>query len=97
MDKKFTWCRDKFRDYRDALAHPFLSDGYINLDDFETQSELSAYANLAERMALSILEEELKLWAEYSDDPLIISATLSYLFKDIEYSRSPAINDARIT
>jgi len=79
LDKKFTWCRDHLRTYRDAIAHPFLSDGYINLDDINTQSELSAYANLAERMALNILEEELKLWVKYSNDPLTISAALSYL------------------
>lgn len=84
LDKKFTRCRDKLRDYRDAVAHPFLTDGYINLDDIGTQSELSAYANLVERMALSILEEELRLWIEYSNDPLIISAALSYLSESIK-------------
>ena len=80
IGKRATWCRDKLRDWRDAVAHPFLNGNvYIDLDKAERQAELAAYANLVERLSISILEEEFRLWAQLSDDPDFVAAVRSYV------------------
>ena len=49
-------------DARRFLAHPFSSEGvFVSLDDPQTLQALSDLANLAERMAIEILAEEIRL------------------------------------
>jgi|TARA_B100002003_G_C14007783_1_gene486299 hypothetical protein len=83
LGKKFTWCKEQLKDFRDALAHPFIKrKGYVDLDSLDTQTKLSAFANLLERIALSVLREEFTLWGELSDDPKYASMVQSYLGTD---------------
>lgn len=79
VGRKFTWCKEQLIEFRDALAHPFLREGYIDIDNINTQAQLSAYANLLERVAIVILEEEFKLWSEISDDANFKAVAQSYL------------------
>lgn len=80
LGKKFTWCREQLTEFRNALAHPFLKKkGYIDLDNLCIQSQLSAYANLLERIALTVLNEEFELWGKLSDDPNYTMMSQSYL------------------
>jgi methylamine utilization protein MauJ len=62
LGKKFTWCIDRMNEARKFVAHPFDEQGqFLSLDDPMTQAALSQAANMAERMAIEILVEELKL------------------------------------
>jgi hypothetical protein len=62
IGRKFTRVFDEMRGARDFLAHPFLqSRGFVNLDDPRTLGSLSDVANVAERMALVVLAEEIRL------------------------------------
>jgi methylamine utilization protein MauJ len=83
IDQKFTWCKKELLEFRDAIAHPFLDrkepEKYIDLDSISTQAQLSAYANLLERIALAILREEFILWGKLSDDPHYAAMARSYL------------------
>lgn len=80
IGKKFTWCKEHLRGLRDALAHPFLDEkGYLDLDSLTVQLHLSAYANLLERIAIKVLEEEFLLWGRLSDDPNYEVAARSYV------------------
>jgi len=77
LGKKFTWCIDRMNEPRKFMAHPFDEQGqFLSLDDPLTQAALSQAANMAERMAIEILVEEIKLlrslapWDEIGDrDP----------------------------
>jgi hypothetical protein len=62
LGRKFTWCIDRFNEPRKFLAHPFDEQGqFLSLDDPTTQAALAQAANMAERMAIEILVEEIKL------------------------------------
>jgi Methylamine utilization protein MauJ len=62
LGKKFTWCIDRLYEPRNFVAHPFDEQGrFLSLDDPMTQAALSQAANMAERMAIEILVEELRL------------------------------------
>ncbi len=62
----------KLSDLRNMIAHPFLNNrepsGFIVLDSFESIKKLEAMANLIERIATEILEQELSIWAEERPD-----------------------------
>jgi hypothetical protein len=80
LGKKFTWCKNELLEFRNAIAHPFLkNEKYIELDTFAIQAGLSAYANLLERVALKILNEEFMLWDKLSTDPIDTSVIKSYV------------------
>ena len=79
MGKRATWCRDQLRDWRDAIAHPFLKGSmYIDLDTVEHQAKLGAFANLVERLSISILEDEFRLWGGLSGNPDYAMAARAY-------------------
>jgi hypothetical protein len=81
IGKKFTWCKEHLRPLRDAVAHPFLDGkGYLDFDNLTVQSHLSAYANLVERIAVKVLEEEFVLWGQLSDNPGYEVAAKSYIY-----------------
>jgi hypothetical protein len=62
LGKKFTWCIDRLYEARKFIAHPFDEQGrFLSLDDPMTQAALSQAANMAERMAIEVLVEELRL------------------------------------
>jgi len=80
LNKKFTWCKSHLIELRNAIAHPFLKNkSYIDLDNLETQACISAYANLLERIAINILNEEYFIWGQLSEDPKFEQAVESYL------------------
>jgi len=80
IGKRIHWCRDQLRKWRDVLAHPFLQgDTYIDLDCVEHQATLAAYADLVERLAALVLEDEFRLWAELSGRPDLVQASASYV------------------
>ena len=80
INKKFTWCKNYLIDLRNAIAHPFLKNrSYIDLDSLEIQACISAYANLLERIAINILNEEFYIWGQLNDDPKFEQAVKSYL------------------
>jgi hypothetical protein len=62
LGKKFTWCIDRMNEPRKFVAHPFDEEGkFLSLDDPTTQAALSQAANMAERMAIEILVEEINV------------------------------------
>jgi Methylamine utilization protein MauJ len=62
IGKKFTWCFDQMNEGRKFLAHPFDAKGtFVSLDDPATIAALSDVANLAERMVIEILVEEIRV------------------------------------
>jgi hypothetical protein len=62
IGKKFGWCFEKMNDARRFLAHPFSSEGeFVSLDSPETIQALSDTANIAERMAIEILVDEIRV------------------------------------
>ena len=83
IGKKATWCRYRLHRVRLAVAHPFL-DGhqYIDLDTTEHQAVLAAYANLLERLAIAILDDEFRLWGEFVDEPGYAEMSKSYRGED---------------
>jgi hypothetical protein len=70
LGKKFTWCIDRFNEPRKFMAHPFDKEGqFLSLDDPMTQAALSQAANMAERMVIEILVEEIKLLRSLAPTP----------------------------
>jgi hypothetical protein len=68
IGKKFTSLIDAMDDARDFLAHPFRHSGeFVSFDDPATLAQLSDIANIAERMAIEVLVEEIKLVASIDD------------------------------
>ena len=62
LGKKFGWCFEQMNDARRYLAHPFDSHGeFVSLDSPKTLQALSDCANLAERMAVEILVDEIRV------------------------------------
>jgi Methylamine utilization protein MauJ len=62
LGKKFGWCFEQMNDARKFLAHPFDSDGvFVSLDDPSTLQAISDAANIAERMVIEILVEEIRI------------------------------------
>lgn len=62
LNRKYEWCKNQFNDFRVLIAHPFRKDSrFANMDSPVVQTFVSALANLAERMAVQILEDELQL------------------------------------
>jgi hypothetical protein len=78
--KKYTRIRDDLRNYRNSVAHPFISDTFIDLDTLEVQAELAAISNMLERMAIEILEEEIGLLSKVSSDNIYKQIADSYTF-----------------
>lgn len=62
VGKKFGWCFEQMNEARKFLAHPFDSDGvFVSLDDPSTLQAISDLANIAERMVIEILVEEIRM------------------------------------
>lgn len=80
VGKKYTRIRDELKGYRNAIAHPFISDAFIDLDTFEVQAELAAISNMLERMAVEILEEEIGLLSKVSPDNIYKQLAESYTY-----------------
>ena len=80
VGKKYTRIRDELNDYRDAVAHPFIEDAFIDLDTLEVQAELAAISNMLERMAVEISEEEISLLSKVSPDNIYKQIAESYTF-----------------
>ena len=79
-----TWCRDRLHKLRHAVAHPFLEgEQYIDLDSAEGQAQLAATADLLERLAVAILDEEFRLWGELSQTPGYSAMSKSYRGEDV--------------
>lgn len=77
IDMKYTRVRDELRSFRHLIAHPFIDDSYYDIDTYEAQAELVALSNMLERMAISILEEEIEILAKLGEngkfDPVLRS------------------------
>ena len=80
VGNKYTRIRDDLKDYRNAIAHPFISDTFIDLDTIEVQAELAAISNMLERMAIEILEEEIGLLSKVSPDNIYKQLAESYIY-----------------
>lgn len=80
VGKKYTRIRDELKDYRNSIAHPFISDAFTDLDTLEVQAELAAIANMLERMAVEILEEEICLLSKVSPDNIYKQIAESYTY-----------------
>lgn len=78
LGKKYTRIRDELTDYRNAIAHPFTGDMFLDLDTYEVQAELAAIANMLERMAITVLDEEIQLLAKVSSDDVHKQIAKSY-------------------
>ncbi len=71
LGKKFTWVIDQCTDARDFIAHPFRRSGeFISLDDPNTLIALGDLANIAERMAIEVVVEELQLLSSIAETDL---------------------------
>ncbi len=68
LGMKYTRVRDELAEYRNTIAHPFIGNGYRDLDTFDAQVQLVAVSNLLERMAIDILEDEFRLLSQVSID-----------------------------
>jgi hypothetical protein len=79
VGKKYTRIRDELKLYRNSIAHPFISDSYLDLDTYEVQAELCAISNMLERIALDILEEEINALVCVSSDKVFQKAMKSYI------------------
>lgn len=68
LNKKFTWCINQLEEIRALIAHPFnnLSE-FTNLDSPDAQAHLGALANLAERIAIQLLEDVLEKYEQLDD------------------------------
>lgn len=80
VGKKYTQIRDELKDYRNAVAHPFISDVFTDLDTLEVQAELAAISNMLERMAVEVLEEEIGLLSKVSPDNIYKQIAESYTY-----------------
>jgi len=79
VGKKATWCRDRLNALRNAVGHPFVDGNqYIDLDSVEGQAQLATSADLLERLAAAILDEEFRLWGELSQTPGYTAMSKSY-------------------
>lgn len=68
IGRKFTALIDAMGDARNFLAHPFRRSGeFVSFDDPATLAHFSDIANIAERMAIEVLVEEIKLIASIDD------------------------------
>ncbi len=68
IGRKFTSLIDAMDDARNFLAHPFrYSSEFVSFDDPATLAHFSDIANIAERMAIEVLVEEIKLIASIDD------------------------------
>ena len=62
VGRKFTSYIDEMDDARNFLAHPFRrSNEFVSFDDPRTLAHFADLANVAERMAIEVLVEEVKL------------------------------------
>ena len=62
IGKKFGWCFEQMNEARKFLAHPFDADGvFVSLDDPNTLQAISDLANIAERMVIEVLVEEIRV------------------------------------
>jgi hypothetical protein len=62
VGKKYGWCFEQMNEARKFLAHPFDLDGvFVSLDDPSTLQAISDFANIAERMVIEILVEEIRM------------------------------------
>ncbi len=62
VGKKFGTCFEHMNEARRFLAHPFDREGtFVSLDDPQTLQVLCDLANLAERMVVEILTEEIRV------------------------------------
>ena len=62
VGKRFGWCFEQMNEARKFLAHPFDSDGvFVSLDDPGTLQAISDLANIAERMVIEILVDEIRM------------------------------------
>lgn len=78
VGKKYTKIRDELKNYRNTVAHPFISDAFSDLDTLEVQAELAATSSMLERMAIEVLEEEIGLLSKVSPDNIYKQIAESY-------------------
>jgi hypothetical protein len=80
VGRKFSRCFQEMNGARKFLAHPFSTEGaFVSLDSPDTQGQLADLANLAERMAIEIIVEEIRIVGSLDDTGTTARIVKSYI------------------